>query len=96
MQMATSTTFEEYLSQIPSKPAKRLAAAIQKTLRSIAEYPLQGAGQSELTRLLGLPVHSRVVSGYRIIYHLGGRYPEIIAILHTTRDIRSIMAKRLQ
>jgi hypothetical protein len=53
-------------------------------------------GQSELTRIAGVEVRSRFASSYRILYTLGGSAPEIVGVLHTARDIASIMAKRLQ
>ena len=85
-----------YFESIPKEPADRTARALQATLRSIANNPYQGVGQSELTRIAGVEVRSRLVHSYRIFYSLGGSAPEIVGVLHTARNIASIMAKRLQ
>lgn len=85
-----------YLESVPLPPANKIARALQMTFRSIAENPYQGVGQSALTRLAGVEVRSRLVDSYRILYTVGVRVPEIIGVLHTSRNIASIMAKRLQ
>jgi plasmid stabilization system protein ParE len=85
-----------YLDSVPQAPANKIARALQATFRSIAENPYQGVGQSALTRLAGVEVRSRLVDSYRILYTVGRSAPEIIGVLHTSRNIASIMAKRLQ
>jgi plasmid stabilization system protein ParE len=87
---------ESFLDAIPSKPAIRFGAALQAMLWRIAENPLQGAVQSELSRLCGDEVRSRFVAPWRIFHHPGGSVPEIIGILHTARDVAAIMTNRLQ
>jgi plasmid stabilization system protein ParE len=87
---------ENFLDSIPSKPAVRLGGTLQSMLWRIAESPLQGAVQSELTRLCSDEVRSRFVASWRIFYHPGGSVPEIIGILHTSRDVDTIMTNRLQ
>jgi plasmid stabilization system protein ParE len=85
-----------HLRSIPDVPARKIAVALQMTFRSIAENPYQGAGQSELTRISGAEIRSRLVQSFRIFYIVSGIAPEIVGVLHTARDISSIMAKRLQ
>ncbi len=85
-----------YLDSVPQTPADKIARALQLTFRAITANPYQGVGQSELTRLAGVEVRSWLVDSYRVIYTLGRRAPEIIGVLHTARNIASIMAKRLQ
>jgi plasmid stabilization system protein ParE len=85
-----------YLEGIPYKPRQTIAAAIQKALFSIASFPNRGVMQSELTRLAGEEVRSRLVHSYRIIYKVGSGSPEIMGVLHTSRDIAGTIARRLQ
>jgi len=85
-----------YLETIPGKPRWKIAASIQKALLSIASFPHRGAPQSELTRLAGEEVRSRLVHSYRIIYKVGSGFPDIMGVLHTSRDIAGTIAPRLQ
>jgi plasmid stabilization system protein ParE len=87
---------ESYLWSVPIEPQRKIARALQEAFRKIAENPLQGAGQSELTRLAGTEVRSWLVLNYRIFYTVGKNESEILAVLHTARNIAGIMAKRLQ
>jgi plasmid stabilization system protein ParE len=86
----------DYLNAIPERPALSVLSAIEKALFGIAEYPYRGALQSELTRLAGVEVRSRLVQQYRIFYIVGGALPEIVDVIHTARDVAEIMARRLQ
>jgi plasmid stabilization system protein ParE len=85
-----------FFTPLPSAPANRIARKIQQTLNSIAENPYLGTAQSNLTLLAGTEVRSRLCSSYRILYIHSGIAPEIIGVIHTSRDIAAIMAKRLQ
>ena len=85
-----------YLDSVPQMPANKIARALQMTFRSIADNPYQGVGQSDLTRLAGVEIRSRLVHSYRILYIVGGTTPEIIGVLHTARNVASIMVKRIQ
>jgi plasmid stabilization system protein ParE len=85
-----------YLDSIPDKPALRIASSIRQALKSVASHPYRGVIQSELTRLAGIEVRSRLVNSYRIIYTVGASASEIVGVLHTARDIGDIMAERLQ
>jgi plasmid stabilization system protein ParE len=58
------------------------------------EQPYLGLHHSELTRLLGEEVRSRLIAPYRIYYRLGRSGPEIISILHGARNQRSILTSR--
>jgi plasmid stabilization system protein ParE len=87
---------DSYLRGVPIEPANRTAHLLQKGLRAVGDAPMQGMGQSELSRILGVEVKSRSAPPYRIFYRLGGRYPEVIAILHSARDIPSILRQRFQ
>jgi plasmid stabilization system protein ParE len=90
---------EEIRAYSQSKPRKshlKIGRALQKTLRSIAGAPFLGTVQSEFTRLAGTEIRSRLVDPYRIFYTVGAPTPEILAILHSARDIHSIMTVRLQ
>ena len=83
-----------YLSQAPVSAARRVIDSIQDTLHSIMEQPYLGLHHSELTRLLGEEVRSRLVAPYRIYYRVGGSGPEIISILHGARDQPNLLASR--
>jgi toxin ParE1/3/4 len=83
-----------YLSQAPVSAAERVMASIQETMHSIMAYPYLGAPHSELTRLLGEEVRSRLVASYRIYYRLGRSGSEIISILHGARDQRNVLTSR--
>ncbi len=85
-----------YLNTLPVRPAKQIGARIQQTLISIAEAPFLGTAQSALTRMAGAEIRSRLCSSYRILYTFSRNIPEIIGILHTARDIKTVMADRLQ
>lgn len=85
-----------YCEILPKVPARKIGAALQAALHGIADNPYRGVGQSELTRRAGFEVRSWLVNSYRIFYSVGGSVPEIMGILHTSRDITTIMAKRLQ
>jgi plasmid stabilization system protein ParE len=85
-----------YLEQMPERPAHRVGTAIHRMLEQIGDHPLQGAAQSEVTRIMGFEVRSRLAASYRILYRIGNGTPEIIGVIHTSRDIPSIMAKRVQ
>jgi plasmid stabilization system protein ParE len=85
-----------YLDQLPLEPGDRIAESLQGILESIGTQPLLGAPHSQLTRLLGQEVRSRLVPPYRIYYRLGKNIPEIIAILHGARDQTSILGNRFQ
>jgi len=85
-----------YLDGIAKEHALKIARSLQQTLRSLGENAYQGVGQSELSRMAGAEVRSRLVREYRVIYILGGSAPEVIGVLHTARDIAEIMAGRLQ
>jgi plasmid stabilization system protein ParE len=65
-------------------------------LRDVANFPYRGALQSELTRLAGVEVRSRLVYSYRIIYKVRNDSAEIVGMLHTSRDIVSTIARRVQ
>ncbi len=86
----------EHLDAIEKAPARRIGRNIQRVLTSIGRNPFLGSPQSEFTRLAGTEIRSRLVESYRIFYTVGAPTPEIVAILHTARDIHSIMACRLQ
>ncbi len=86
----------EYLNPIPERPALTVLSAIEKAFFGIADYPYRGAAQSELTRIAGQEIRSRLVRDYRIFYTVGGRVPEILGVLHAARDGVGIMARRLQ
>lgn len=75
-----------YLQEIPLLHALRVVQQLQVTLHSIGVQPMLGVAQSELTRLLGQEVRSRLTGSYRLFYRLGSDAPEIFAILHTARD----------
>ncbi|WP_425432490.1 type II toxin-antitoxin system RelE/ParE family toxin [Granulicella rosea] len=85
-----------YFDSLPVVPATRGGESIVQMLNSIAENPYLGTTHGSLARSLGFEVRSRFASPYRFYYRLGGRYPEIIAVLHASRDIRSILAQRFQ
>jgi plasmid stabilization system protein ParE len=85
-----------YIELLPRQPSMKIGRGLQRTLKSIAIDPYLGSLQSEFTRLAGAEVRSRLVLSYRIFYIVGAPVPEIVAILHTARDIASIVASRLQ
>ncbi len=84
-----------YLGRLPARPATRIAVEIQRTLDLIGQYPYQGQAHSTYTRLLGHEVRSRLVASYRIYYRFDRKCPEILAILHASRDHSAILSARL-
>jgi len=85
-----------YLTQLPVQPAKKIIREIKAMLRRIAENPYIGHAHSDLTRIAGKEIRSRLCGAYRIYYRLGQSVPEVFAIRHTARDTRGILANRLQ
>ena len=85
-----------YLESFPVEPANRIGSSMRRMLENIGEYPLRGPAQSELTRIMGFEVRSRLVASYRVLYRAGPAVPEIIGILHAARDVPTIMAERVQ
>jgi plasmid stabilization system protein ParE len=75
-------------------PANRILDSLEETFQSILTHPYLGAAHSELTRLLGEEVRSRLVASYRIYYRLGRSGSEIISILHGARDQRNVLTSR--
>jgi plasmid stabilization system protein ParE len=74
----------------------RTAAELRKIIQNIGANPYIGSGQSELTRIYGEEVRSRLCGNYRIFYFVSRPIPEIFAILHTSRDLRETLANRAQ
>ena len=85
-----------YLRAIPPQPAKRIGVRLQQAFNEIAASPQHGIAQSALTLLAGVEVRSRLCSPYRIFYISGRTVPEILGVIHTARDIATIMAGRFQ
>jgi plasmid stabilization system protein ParE len=85
-----------FLDGVSTGLARKTAIALQRGLRSIADDPQLGARHSLLTRIVGSEVRSRVAPPYRIFYRLSGTYPEVIAIIHTARDLATVLAGRFQ
>jgi plasmid stabilization system protein ParE len=84
----------DYFGQIPDGPANRILDSLEETFQSILTHPYLGAAHSELTRLLGEEIRSRLVASYRIYYRLGRSGSEIISILHGARDQRNVLTSR--
>ena len=73
-----------------------MAHALGIVLQNIAENPFLSQTNSELARLAGEEIRSRLLGRYRVVYRFRNSCPEIIAILHIARDISAIMAQRVQ
>ena len=86
----------DYIDQLPIGPGERVVDELQAMILNIAAQPYLGAPHSYLTRLIGHEARSRVVGPYRIFYRLKSSHPEIIAVLHSARDIRGILSVRFQ
>lgn len=73
--------------------ARRVHAAMDETLRLLAEYPNAGREREELApRLRSLPVR-----GYRnflVFYRVIPNGVEVIRVLHGARNLRRIFRKR--
>ena len=85
-----------YLNSLPERSAMKMARDLQKAITRITDHPHLGVRQSELTSRAGIQVRSWLSPPYRIFYTLTGAAPEIVAILHTSRDIKSILSDRFQ
>ena len=51
---------------------------------------------SEASRILGQDIRTRPFSRYRVFYRTDKPIPEILAVLHTARDLGTILASRIQ
>jgi plasmid stabilization system protein ParE len=87
---------QHYLDEIPRQHVVPIRRGLQNLIREIASHPDRGASHSQATLIFGFEVRTRVVIPYRIFYRDNRGIPEIIAVLHTARDIRSILSKRVQ
>jgi plasmid stabilization system protein ParE len=81
-----------YLDPFPERYTLPIRRGLRSLLQEIAVYPDRGANHSQATRLLG----QRALPPYRIFYRNQQGTPEVIAILHMARDVKSILAERLQ
>jgi len=87
---------QRYLDQIPKQRVAPIRKGLRELIREIASHPDRGANHSQATLIFGFEVRTRVVTPYRIFYRDNRGVPEIIAVLHTARDIESILSKRVQ
>ena len=85
-----------YLAEVPLAAAQKAKLKLRNGLLLIAQHPMLGLGESELTRQMGEEIRSRVVAPYRVFYRASRTPTDIIAILHGARDIESILRNRLQ
>ena len=85
-----------YLDGLPGAPARAIAAEVFHLLHSIGSAPYLGVGHSDLTRAFGEEIRSGVAAPYRIYYRLGRTYPEVLAVLHGSRDQRTEMLRLVQ
>jgi len=85
-----------YLTQVPVQPAKKIIREIKTMFRRVAENPYIGHVHSDLTRIAGQEVRSRLCGTYRIYYRLSQPVPQVFAIRHTACDSRGILTNRLQ
>ncbi len=85
-----------YLDPIPERYTRLIRQGLRHIIEDIGLNPQRGAIHSEATRLLGEEVRSRIFPPYRLFYRDSHAIPEIVAILHTARDVSSILMERLQ
>jgi plasmid stabilization system protein ParE len=85
-----------YLDPFPERYTLPIRRGLRSLLKEIAAHPDRGANHSEATRLLDQEVRTRALPPYRIFYRDQQGTPEVIAILHMARDVKSILAERLQ
>ncbi len=83
------------LRGIPAKPALRIGRQIKATFEQIAEWPHLGVRYPRFKQEHGYDLRSRLCGNYKIIYRADLKVPDIVAILHTKRDIDFIMRQRL-
>lgn len=87
---------EAYLDLLPAAASIRGGSKLLQALAKIARDHYLGAPHSNLTRLVGGEVRSRLASPYRIFYRLAGSTPEILSIPHTSRDLQTVFEERFQ
>lgn len=85
-----------YFDRLPKHPTQAIASELFHMLHSIGDNPHLGIAHSDLTRAFGEEIRSRFSVGYRIYYRLGKKYPEMLGILHSSRDQRAEMLRRVQ
>lgn len=85
-----------YLDPVPERYAEPIRRGLRLIFREIAAFPDRGATHSQATRTMGQEVRTRVLPPYRIFYREIGDSVQILAILHTARDIDRILSDRLQ
>jgi plasmid stabilization system protein ParE len=85
-----------YLDPNPDRYTRPIRHGLRLMIEDIGLNPQRGAIHSEATRLLGQEVRTRVLPPYRLFYRDSHAIPEIVAVIHTARDVSSILMERLQ
>ena len=83
------------LRSIPAKPALRIGRNLKAMFEQIAEWPHLGVGYPYFKEEHGYDLRSRLCGNYKIVYRAYLKLPDILAIIHTKRDIEFIMRQRL-
>ena len=86
----------EYYDNLPAQHVEPIMSGLQALLYDVASHPPRGTIHSSATRMLGEEVRTRALPPYRIFYRDRGGLAEVIAVLHTARDVNSILSSRLQ
>ena len=84
------------LRLISSRPALKIGKALQGMFRQIAEWPQLGVGYKPLLGKHSYEIRSRLCGNYKIFYRADTPVPDILAVIHTKRDIDEIMSRRLK
>jgi plasmid stabilization system protein ParE len=83
-----------YLDPIPEIYTRPIRRGLRSLIQEIGLNPFRGTIHSEATRLLGQEIRTRALPPYRLFYRDLRGTPEIIAILHASRDVSSILSGR--
>ncbi len=84
-----------HLRGIPVQPAMKIGKALQAMFNQIAEWPRLGVEHQGFQNRHGYEIRSRLCGDYKIFYRADMAVPDIIAVLHTKRDIDAIVQQRL-
>jgi plasmid stabilization system protein ParE len=80
----------DYIAEDNVNAARRVESAILSACGSLAKYPLIGSKRTDITPL---PVRFWTVTkfpNYIVVYRLGTKPLQVVAVLHAKRNIKAI------
>lgn len=83
-----------YISEESERAAQRLADDFENAFVFLTEWP--GSGHSRLDLTPDNTLRFWTIAGYLIAYQIVSDHLVVIAVLHGSRDVETILSKRLE